>query len=159
MGLETMLSHGWDGRMRFTRDDNLDDPFQPWKEGRVERFNRLKPVFAVVIVAVGLWTLWALRRTKLLWVALPLGLPLTVCLTNLTCYYYSMFILGAALVRVRPPLGPVYVAASGASQILLLGAPVAFYFIDDRYTASRGYIFFSACCFSSRTRARSASID
>ena len=147
MGLETMLSHGWEGRIRFTRDDNLDDPFIKWKEGRVDRFQELKPLFFAVCVAVGLWTLWALRRTKLLWVALPLGLPLTVCLTNLTCYYYSMFILGAALVRVRPPLGPVYVAASGASQILLLGAPVAFYFIDDRYTAESWLYFLLGALF------------
>jgi hypothetical protein len=141
MGLETMLAHGWEGRMRFTRDDNLDDPFQKWKEARLARFDRLKPVFFAVIAGVAAWTLWALRRTKLLWVALPLGLPLTVCVTNLTCYYYSMFILGAALVRVRRPLGPVYVATSGASQILLLGSPVAFYFLDDRYTGE-SWLFF-----------------
>jgi hypothetical protein len=147
MGLETMLAHGWEGRIRFTRDDNLDDPFRKWKEGRVARFQSLKPLYFTVIAAVGLWTLWALRRTKLLWVALPLGLPLTVCLTNLTCYYYSMFILGAALVRVRPPLGPVYVAASGASQILLLGAPVAFYFMDDRYTAESWLYFLLGALF------------
>ena len=135
MGLETVLAHGWEGRMRFTRDDNLDDPFAKWKAQRLVRFERLKPLFGLVIGAVLIWTLWALRNTRLLWIALPLSLPLTVCATNLTCYYYSMFILGAALVRVRPALGPVYVATSGASQILLLGAPVAFYFMDDRYTA------------------------
>src|SRR4051812_13747788 len=31
MGLETMLEHDWKGRMRFTHDDNLDDPFETWK--------------------------------------------------------------------------------------------------------------------------------
>lgn len=145
MGLETVLAHGWKGRMRFTRDDNLDDPFVKWKEARLLRFERLKPLFVLVIGGVLLWTLWALRRTRLLWLGLPLSLPLTVCVTNLTCYYYSMFILGAALVRVRPALGPVYVAASGASQILLLGAPIAFYFMDDRYTGESWlYLLLSA---------------
>src|SRR5690606_23598591 len=42
MGLQTMLVHDWDGRMRFTRDDNLDDPFQTWKQGRLDRHDATK---------------------------------------------------------------------------------------------------------------------
>jgi len=141
MGLETMLVHDFDGRMRFTRDDNLDDPFQLWKQGRLDRFKKLKPVFFGVILGLTLWTAWALRRTKLLWIAMPLSLPLVIAMTNLTCYYYSMFIFGAVLVKVRPALGPVFLATSGASQIILQGAPVAFYWIDDRY-AAESWLFF-----------------
>jgi hypothetical protein len=137
MGLETMIVHNWDGRMRFTRDNNLDDPFQGWKDGRNERFKQARPLFLVIILGLFAWTVWALRRTKLMWVALPLSLPLNKGLTNLTCYYYSMFMVAGALVAVRPTFGPALLAASGASQILLL----KYYFVDDKYTA-QSWLFF-----------------
>ncbi|MDX2054036.1 MAG: hypothetical protein SFV15_16670 [Polyangiaceae bacterium] len=131
MGLETILSHNWEGRMRFARDDNRDDPFEGWKDGRLERFDRMKPLaFAIIGLCVfSIW--WALKRTRLLWVAPALSVPLVVCLLNLTCYYYSMFILVAVLARQRPQLMPVFLAVSGASQILLS----EYYWFDDKFNA------------------------
>jgi hypothetical protein len=140
MGLETILVHNWDGRMRFTRDDHLDDPFQGWKDGRNDRFKHLKPVFFLIVGGLFLWTAWALRRTKLLWVPIALSLPLTMAMVNTTCYYYCMFIVAAALCAVRPGFAPALLAASGASQILLL----RYYFVDDKYTA-QSYLFFLLC--------------
>jgi hypothetical protein len=131
MGLETMLVHDWQGRMRFTRDDNLDDPFKGWKEGRNERHAQLKWVHRGIVGILFLWTAWALRRTKLLWIGQALAAPLVMSMTNLTCYYYSMFALTAALALARPPLGSVVLVASGASQILLL----SYYWVDDKFTA------------------------
>jgi hypothetical protein len=139
MGLETMLVHTWDGRMRFTRDDNFDDPFQPWKQGRIDRFEARQPIFKAIVLFIALWTAWALRRTKLLWIGIPLSIPMVMCLTNLTCYYYSFFMTGAALVTVRKELGPAFLATSGASTILL-NAPKGYYWVDDRYTA-QSYLF------------------
>jgi hypothetical protein len=146
MGLETMLVHDWNGRMRFTRDDNLDDPFQAWKQGRLDRFRAMKPVFFAVVGFVALWTAWALRRTKLLWVGMALSLPLEICMTNLTCYYYSMFIIAGALVIARPALGPVLLAGSGASVVIgAAGIPSnLFYWIDDEY-AAQSWLFFLIC--------------
>ncbi len=131
MGLETMLVHDWQGRMRFTRDDNLDDPFQVWKEGRNERHDKLRWVHRGIVGLLFLWTCWALRRTKLLWVGQALAAPLVMSLTNLTCYYYSMFVLCAALAAVRRPIGVIVLVLSGASQILLL----SYYWVDDKFTA------------------------
>lgn len=131
MGLETILAHDWDGRMRFTRDDNLDDPFAGWKAGRTDRFEKMQPVFYAILAAVVLWMAWALRRTKLLWVAMPIGLPLAMGLTNLTCYYYSMYIVSVAIAVVRPQFAPAMLAVSGASYVLL----DEYYFVDDRYNA------------------------
>ncbi len=142
MGLETILTHTWDGRMRFTRNDTLDDPFQLWKEGRVNRARSLRWLQLSIAVGLGVWMIWALRRTKLLWVGQALGLALCVSLTNLTCYYYSMFLLAALLVKVRPGLGPTVLATSGASYILLWHSNnTGFYYVDDRYTA-QAYLFF-----------------
>jgi len=140
MGLESVLTHTWKGRMRFTRDDNLDDPFAGWKLGRVERFQQRQFWRWLIVGGVFLWTAWALRRTKHLWVALALGLPLTVSLTNLTCYYYSMFMLGAAIALVRPKFAPAYLATSAASQMLL----DHYYFVDDKYVAQT-YLFGILC--------------
>lgn len=137
MGLETILVHDWQGRMRFTRDDNLDDPFQMWKQGRNDRHDQLKVVHLGIVGLLLLWLTWALRRTKLLWVGMALSAPIVMSLTNLTCYYYSMFIVTAALVAVRWQLGPVILLCSGASQILLL----SYYWVDDKFTA-QAWLFF-----------------
>ncbi len=140
MGLETMIEHNWKGRMRFTRDDNLDDPFQLWKEGRLHRLHEHRFLFYGIVVLMLAWTLWSLRRTKLIWVAIPLGLPLFATLTNLTCYYYSMFLIAAVLALCRPQLGPVILAVSGASQILYL----KYYWVDDKFTA-QAWLFYGLC--------------
>ena len=154
MGLETILVHDWKGRMRFTRNDNLDDPFEEWKFGRLDRigkvpknkkpeeivepgFRPLKWVYRGTILLVMLWSAWALRRTKFLWVGLALSPPLVMCLTNLTCYYYSVFMVCAALTQLRPMMAPMIIVVSGASQILLR----SYYWVDDKYTA-QSYLFF-----------------
>jgi len=139
MGLETILVHNWDGRMRFTRDATLDDAFELWKQGRRDRFDKMKPLFIALAVSVFGWMVWALRRTRSLWIAGGLALPLTLSLTNLTCYYYCMFLVAVPLIRAVPQLAPALLATSGASMILLR----AFYFIDDQYTAL-SYLFYAA---------------
>jgi hypothetical protein len=141
MGLETMLVANWDGRMRFLRDDNMDDPFEGWKQGRIDRFKMMKPLFILICAGVFGWTAWALRRTKLLWVGLALSVCLVISLTNLTCYYYSLFLVAPALIAVRPSLGPPLVATSGISTILLY-APTGFYWVDDRFVA-QAWLFYA----------------
>lgn len=138
MGLETMLSHHWDGRMVFKQDDREDDPFEPWMAERLRRKDTLKPVAIAVNLGLIGWLAWALRRTRRLWVGIALTTPLIPALTNLTCYYYSIFLLIAPLARSRPGLAPAYLAVAGASQVLL----GRFYWIDDRYTA-QSYLFFA----------------
>jgi hypothetical protein len=138
MGLETMLVHDWQGRMVFSRDDRMDDPFEGWKAGRTERKHALRPVFLAINALMLGWLAWALHRTKLLWVGLALSVPIIISLTNLTCYYFSVFLAVAALIRARPALGPAYLALAGASQVLL----GRFYWIDDKYTAE-SYLFFA----------------
>ena len=136
MGLETILEHDWDGRMRFTRDDTLDDPFAGWKQGRLDRGKLMKPVQLLIALGLGLWMVWALRRTKLLWIGPPLACGLVVCLVNVTCYYYSFFMIAAVLCAARKDLAAPFLAVSGASQILLL----RYYWVDDKYTA-QSYLF------------------
>ncbi len=138
MGMETMFVHDWDGRMRFSRDDRESDPFKFWKEGRLERKAKWRPVIVVVWLLLAGWTVWALRKTKHFWLGLPLSLPLLGSLTSITCYYFAMFIAFAPLVRLRPSLGPAMLATAAASQVLLAHS----HWIDDRFTAL-SWLFFA----------------
>ena len=142
MGLETILAHDWQGRMRFTTDERLDDAMQPWKEHHAARLQLLRPVWLLICAAVAGWQLWALQRTRLLWVGMALSVPLLMCVLDLTCYYYVFCVALAPLVRLRHELAPAYLALAGASQVLL----GRFYFIDDRYVAE-SWLFcaFAAC--------------
>jgi hypothetical protein len=138
MGLETMVVHDWDGRMRFTRNEAFSDQFQPWKEGRIQRKHARLPLMIAIWLTLAGWIVWALHRTQHFWLGLPLSIPLLISLTNLTCYYFVVFIAFAALVRVRPSLAPAFLATAAGSQVLL----TQFYWIDDRYTAL-SYLFFA----------------
>jgi hypothetical protein len=149
MGLETMLAHNGEGRMVYTRDDRLSDPFENWKHGRTERTHDRRPLYAAINLALLAWLAWALRRTRLLWIGLAMSVPLICTILNLTCYYYSIFLAPAVMALVVPGLGPAYLALAGASKVLL----GRFAFIDDKYTAE-SYLFFvfGLCMFYAYSR-------
>lgn len=165
MGLPTILTHTWEGRMRFTRDDNLDDAFQKWKDGRNERKESRKGLQYGITAALALWIAWGLRRTKLLWVGPAISLPLVMCLTDLTCYYYSMYIVAAVLALQRRPFAPVYLATAAAS-VILLGRDIGyartgwggFYYVDDNFTV-QSYLFFLMSLLMLWTYARPFSME
>jgi hypothetical protein len=137
MGLKSMVAHDWDSRMRFGRNDALDDPFQGWKQGRIDRNNDRRLFRHAITGIVALWTIWALRRTKLLWVGMAMSVPFMMCLSELTCYYYSFFLAPAVLILLRPTIGPPYLAMAASSAIIL----DCFYWVDDRFVAM-SYAFF-----------------
>ncbi len=136
MGVEPALVHTWDARMRFTRDDSESDPFKEWKQRRADRKQALRPLAIAISLLLAGWVVWALRRTKHFWVALPMSIPFAISLTSITCYYYVMFILLAALVRLRPSLGPPFMVAAAGSQLLYQH----YHWIDDRFTG-QSYLF------------------
>lgn len=147
MGLPTILSHNWDGRMRFTRNNNLDDAFEEWKDGRNRRKAKLRVLQIAIFGFFFLWIAWAVHRSRRLWIAPALSLPLVMCLTDLTCYYYSMYIAAAVLVACRRSIG-VGLLATGAASVVLLGTPIGyaridysgFRFVDDNF-AVQSYLF------------------
>lgn len=147
MGLPTIISHNWDGRMRFTRNDNLDDAFQEWKDGRNRRKEKLAVVQYGVFALVWLWIAWAVHKSRRLWIAPALSLPLVMCLWDLTCYYYSMYIAAAVLALPRRSIG-VALLATGAASVILLGRSIGyagtnisgFHFVDDNF-AVQSYLF------------------
>jgi hypothetical protein len=80
-----------------------------------------------------------------------------MALTDLTCYYYSMFLLIACLARQRPALGPALVATGGASAILLWRT-TGFYFVDDRFTV-QAYLFLLVALMSLYSYSRPFSLE
>jgi hypothetical protein len=71
-----------------------------------------------------------------------------MALTDLTCYYYSIFILAAVLTAARRSIGVALLATGGAS-VVLLGKSIGyadlgfsgFYYVDDNFNA-QSYLFF-----------------
>jgi hypothetical protein len=133
MGLETVLSQGSDGRMEYVRDEKLLDPFSKWKEMRRSRLKALRP-FHFVLLAGLAYVFWkVVSRVKSLWIAQALSLGVVICIVEVTCYYYSMFILAAYLSRKRRGVEQWILVVAGISQLLVVNRYLS-YFYDDRYT-------------------------
>lgn len=64
---------------------------------------------------------------------MSLSLALCVSITELTNYYYSMFVLAALLARVSRGFERGAMLVAGLSQLLASGSFLSF--DDDRYTA------------------------
>lgn len=146
MGLPAMLTHNWEARMRFMRNDNQEDAYTDWKNERRHRFQQLKGVWLAILAILFGWTVWALRRTRQIWIGLALGVPIVMSVENLTCYYYSFFILGAALSAIRPNLAIPFLVTSAAGKVIQY-SPTGFYWMDDRWVAESYLYFLLSCLF------------
>ncbi|HWV38510.1 MAG TPA: hypothetical protein VN033_08525 [Vulgatibacter sp.] len=105
MGLRTVISwRPWDNAKNL-KDTSLDDPFQVWKEHRLENYERLRWLF-VALNLVFLWGVWRTTRDEPAWVAAALcGVVMVPAATELTCYYYAFMIPGAFLMEKRREAG------------------------------------------------------
>jgi len=143
MGLETLLSQSYSGREQFVASDKFQDPFGRWKELRRERLRAFRPFQLVLLVALGIAFVKVVRRVRSLWVAQALSLAIVISVVELTCYYYSMFILAAFLSRLRKGVEQWVLCVAGMSQLLAVNRYLSNF--DDRYTAeSILFCFFAA---------------
>lgn len=135
MGLRVLISHnvGGDvssGRMKYTKDVKMTDPFELWKRMRNERYDKYRPVAYAIIGATLAFFIYVLRRVKSMWVAQCLGQIFIILLSQLTCYYYSFMILTAPLTRVKRGIeAPLFAFAAFSIFTWRI-----FYWNDDRYT-------------------------
>jgi hypothetical protein len=134
MGLATVLAQSPSGRMELVRNEKHVDAFDDWKQMRSDRLHAYRPFQIVLLLAVGVLFVAVVRRVKLLWVALALSLGAFVGLIEVTCYYYSIFILAALLSRKRRDIEQWVLCVAGISQLLAVNHYIS-YFYDDRYTA------------------------
>jgi hypothetical protein len=133
MGLSTLLSQSWEGRMKYTRDEKQLDPFKEWKQMRHDRLAAFFPFRIIVLGALLVGFFFVVRRMKSLWGAQALSLLWVVALVELTCYYYTMFILAAFLSRMRRGVEQIVLVTAGISQLLAIDNRRLSYYYDDRY--------------------------
>ncbi|MBI4703460.1 MAG: hypothetical protein HY744_20305 [Deltaproteobacteria bacterium] len=129
------------GRMKYTRDNNLTDPFEIWKRMRNERYAKYRAVAWAIVAATLAFFIPIARRVKLLWIAQCLGQIFIILLSQLTCYYYSFMILGAPLSRLRKQLELWLFGLAAVTQIIWLNS----FWNDDKYTALT-YASLVFCC-------------
>jgi hypothetical protein len=101
---------------------------------RRDRLHAFRPFHFVLLLGLGIVFVKVVRRIKLLWIAQSLSLAVVVSLVEVTCYYYSMFILSALLSRLRRGVEQWVLCVAGISQLLAVNRFVSYYY-DDRYTA------------------------
>jgi hypothetical protein len=133
MGLATILAQSYDGRMEVVRDEKLLDPFSKWKEMRRERLKSFRPLHIVLLAALAIAFVKVVSRVKSLWIAQALSLAIVISLVEVTCYYYSMFILAAFLSRLRRGIEQWVLCVAGVSNLLVANRYLS-YFYDLRYT-------------------------
>lgn len=136
MGLRVLVGHNVgvgkeSGRMKYTKDVSLVDPFERWKSMRNERYAKYKPVaYAIILASLGLFV-YVVRRVKSLWIAQCLGQIWIILLSQLTCYYYSFMILTAPLIKVKPGIEAWLFGLAALTQVIWMSMT----WNDDRYTA------------------------
>jgi hypothetical protein len=94
-------------------------------------------------LAVGLLLVKVVSRIKSLWIAQALSLAVFVCVIEVTCYYYSIFILVAVLSKLRRGVEQWILCVAGISQLLAVNHYLSYYY-DDRYTAQAALFCFFA---------------
>jgi hypothetical protein len=141
MGLRVLMAHStpveikslgagpaW-GRMKYTKDTNLLDPFEVWKKMRNERYARLRLVAYGIIAASLALFVYVVRRAKSMWIAQCLGQIWIILLAQLTCYYYSFMILAAPLSRAKRGIEAPLFGFAALTQFIWM----MFGYNDDKY--------------------------
>jgi hypothetical protein len=135
MGLRVLIAHEpgtgvESGRMKYTKDTKLIDPFEVWKRMRNERYAKYRLV-AYGIIALSLaFFVYVVRRVKSMWAAQCLGQIWIILLSQLTCYYYSFMILTAPLTRLKRGIEAPLFGFAALSQFIW----ITFTWNDDKYT-------------------------
>ena len=136
MGVPVLIAHEFggtpgSGRMEYTVDEKLADPFEVWKRMRNERHDRFRWLGIAIMAISGGFFVWVVRRVRLLWVAGCLGQVFIVLGAQLTSYYYSFLVLSALLTRGRRSLEVPLFGFVVLSQLVFWMLP----WNDDRYAA------------------------
>jgi len=117
------------GRMKYTKDDKLTDPFDLWKRMRNERYARLKAVAYAIVALSFLYFVFVVRRIKSMWIAQCLAQIFVILLAQLTSYYYAFMILLGPLTRAKRQLEAPIFGFAALSQFVF----IVFYWNDDKY--------------------------
>lgn len=117
------------GRMKYTKDTKLTDPFELWKRLRNERYAKVKWAAYGITALSLIFFLYVVRRIKSMWIAQGLAQIFIILMSQLTCYYYSFVILAAPLTKVRRNMEAPLFGFALLTQFVY----GAFYWNDDKY--------------------------
>jgi hypothetical protein len=94
MGLPTVLSYRPDTTPEYLfRTNALGDPWEAWKEARIEAFGEAKPAFVLLFGAFLVMLYFAVAGAAAEpWIAASLGIGMIAVGAELTCYYYCFFV-------------------------------------------------------------------
>jgi hypothetical protein len=155
MGLRVLVAHNplgavESGRMKYTKDTKLVDPFETWKRMRNERYAKYRFLAYGIVAASLAFFIYVCRRVRSLWVAQCLGQIFIILMSQLTCYYYSFMILSAPLTRLKRQIEVPLFGLAALSQFIW----ITFYWNDDKYTAltavSLAFCYYTLCLFSGK---------
>jgi hypothetical protein len=129
MGLPTLYTYAPSAIAQKTKNDALEDPYEPWKQARREILHARAPVWYASVLGL-LWLLWAVGRRMEDWEVTAASTVMIVALFQLTCYYYNfcIFLAPLALKRLRHVIAVVGMAAAGQYIQLNIG------WFDVQYT-------------------------
>ena len=130
MGLKTVLSFSPSTRSARIGAFWIDTPWDTWSEARHRVFEQRAPFFWLLVVAFVALLARVVEQQED-WVALVLATTLVPVVTELTCYYYAVFVLFALLWRKWEWIGAALCALAAASLLV----PVILRSADDAFTA------------------------
>lgn len=119
------------GRMKYTKDDKLTDPFDLWKRMRNERYAKFKAVGYAIVLASLIYFAFVARRLKSMWMAQCLAQVFIILMSQLTSYYYAFMILMGPLTKAKRSLEAPLFGFAALSQFVF----IIFYWNDDKYWA------------------------
>jgi hypothetical protein len=137
MGLKTVVSYRPSKAGHLTWERGTTDPSAKWRQGRIESFQALRPLFWVAIAAFLALIYRSLRKVEFEpWMALAMGTMLIAVGAELTCYYYCFAIAVALLHSQRPEVG-FWLFALSVVVGFIGWAPLPFMssWDDEKYTA------------------------
>jgi hypothetical protein len=120
VGLRTLFSYDLAHRMKDVVDYSAQEPFGVWKQARRDRLERMRFAYWTALVALVALTGWVLVRVRSLWIAVVASLPLVASLAEITCYYWTFFVVAVLLTRLRPRFTYAPLMVAGLSQLLML---------------------------------------
>jgi hypothetical protein len=131
VGWRTLVAHSAEGRMQYTKDASLSDPFTHWRQHRMERLRAHRWLWHGGQIAMLAAFIWACSRLKSLWVALCLAPLVFLSLLSIESYYGLYVLPLALLTRARRPLEWALILAALLSQVF----HIAYGYFDDRFAA------------------------
>jgi hypothetical protein len=117
MGLRTVVNYRPSEVGRLVRNDQLVDPWSPWKEARIRSFREAKPLYFGILICYVVLMGLAVRRSDP-WEAIALSTTFIAFGVELTCYYYAFVIVVGLLYAKNEVAGRWLLAVTAFTQFI-----------------------------------------